>query len=414
MIDPISAASLAYPAAQDLVRLAQKMRLAYKEIRHAKQNLEETIERTERVAQTYELFRDTMKRAKRMKELAPMFEKYQVLLRRVRKEPRRIKNRLINITDIFRPLLGDTTIHPVQKFIAQYEWYRLSKKDIAPLFQEMGVLEVSMTLEDVVGNHGANVLKYLEGKMIIEFRELRKANEELRSQQLATSNQNVMPRDFAIQVLQMLETENPRLSMNKPPSSSTHTSRPSSASPPPEQPSPITPPSSPPLGRGGDGEVMTEPQPEVISRRPSKVRQAGSRQSQPSHPPSPSPPSLPQAPQLIPRADEGENQQGQDKIDVQEEQGLWVPTALFGPPKRGPRPAPGRISPEPLHTSRDRLGEQADRRASRDDYRRRRQGRGRNGSLISVYGNDGEVTATHLTGFAGLPPGWERERRSDQ
>jgi hypothetical protein len=91
----------------------------------------------------------------------------------------------------------------------------------------------------------------------------------------------------------------------------------------------------------------------------------------------------------------------------------------FGPPEAGPRPRPGRSSPAqrtPSSSGSDQRAENATPHCL-DTYAGPRNGESysggkrRTGSRISMYGNDGEVTHTHLTGPIGLPPRCQRRRR---
>jgi negative regulator of sigma E activity len=85
-----------------------------------------------------------MKVAKKIQELAPMFNRHQHLIRSINKESKRTIERLNHITGKFRSLIDDEPVSTVERLIAQYEWSRESKKTVPFLFQEMKVLERSM------------------------------------------------------------------------------------------------------------------------------------------------------------------------------------------------------------------------------------------------------------------------------
>jgi hypothetical protein len=146
MVDPLSAAGLAYPIAKDFFSLAKRLRQAYHEIQHAQKNLKTMINQTETVAETYELFTDTMADAKKVKDLATTFKKHRKLIRRVKKESIRIIKNLRIITKMFLPLLQNGPIDPIQRWITQFQWYRKEKKAVVPLLMEMRILEGSMSL----------------------------------------------------------------------------------------------------------------------------------------------------------------------------------------------------------------------------------------------------------------------------
>jgi hypothetical protein len=146
MIDPLSTAGLAYPIAKDLVGLALKLRQASHEIRHARASLKKMSDQTETVAGTYELFRETMAGAKKAKGMGGTFEKHRKLIQKVKSKSRRLASRIQAITDMFSPLLETDHVNPVQRWIAQFQWYREEKKVIAPLLMEMKILEGSMNL----------------------------------------------------------------------------------------------------------------------------------------------------------------------------------------------------------------------------------------------------------------------------
>jgi hypothetical protein len=146
MIDPLSATGLAYPIAKDLVGLALKLRQASYEIRHARESLEKMSDQTETVAGTYELFRETMAGARKVKGMGGTFKKHGKLIQKVKSKSRRLARRIRAITNMFSPLLETDRIDSVQRWTAQFRWYRKEKKVIAPLLMEMKILEGSMNL----------------------------------------------------------------------------------------------------------------------------------------------------------------------------------------------------------------------------------------------------------------------------
>lgn len=141
-----------YPIAHDLLKLAKDMQRAYRGIRHAKQDLYKVIKRTKTVARTYEFFSGTMKGAKKIEELAPMFKRHRKLIKRVKTESKRIIGRLQCITNIFGSLITGKPVDSVEKWIAQFEWFRESKKVVPPLFLDMKVLEKSMRTIGILVN----------------------------------------------------------------------------------------------------------------------------------------------------------------------------------------------------------------------------------------------------------------------
>jgi DNA repair ATPase RecN len=144
MADVLAVVGVAYPVVKDLFKLVEKLKRLHDHIRNAKYDLSRVIKRTISVAQTYDFFRDTMKVAKKIQELAPMFNRHQQLIRSVNKESKRTIERLNHITGKFRSLIDDEPVSTVERLIAQYEWSRESKKTVPFLFQEMKVLERSM------------------------------------------------------------------------------------------------------------------------------------------------------------------------------------------------------------------------------------------------------------------------------
>jgi hypothetical protein len=146
MADPASITGLVYPLAKDLIRLAKKLRQVYHEIRHARESLLKMINRIETVAATYELFRETMAEARAVRDLAETFKKHQKLLDDVEVEAERIIKSLRTVKKGFKPLLRNDYINPVERWIAQFQWYRTEKKVVAPVLVEMEILEGSMNL----------------------------------------------------------------------------------------------------------------------------------------------------------------------------------------------------------------------------------------------------------------------------
>jgi hypothetical protein len=153
MVDPLPVAG-AYPIARDLLTLAKQTRKIYKGVHYAKQNLRKMTDRAEIVAGTYGFFRETMKRAKRIKKLSRMFKRNGDLVKKVEDESKRVVDRLKGINDIFWFLRSNNRVHVTDKWIGQYQWYRRSKKIIPGLFQDMEVLESSMrTIGVLVNTH---------------------------------------------------------------------------------------------------------------------------------------------------------------------------------------------------------------------------------------------------------------------
>jgi hypothetical protein len=144
MADILAVAGLAYPIAKDLVKFAKKLRRLYKQIRNAKNDLFRVINRTISVARTYDFFRDTMKVARGIQELAPMFKRHQQLIGSIDEESIRTIGRLKHITRKFRTLIDGEPVGTIERLIAQFEWSREGKKTIPSLFQDMEVLERSM------------------------------------------------------------------------------------------------------------------------------------------------------------------------------------------------------------------------------------------------------------------------------
>lgn len=100
--------------------------------------------RTNIVARTYDFFSETMKNLKRIKELASIYARHGELIETVKRESRKIIKRLEYVTEIFWLQINENPVTTVDKWIAQFEWYRQSKKAVPSLFQDMKVLERSM------------------------------------------------------------------------------------------------------------------------------------------------------------------------------------------------------------------------------------------------------------------------------
>ncbi|KAE8346394.1 hypothetical protein BDV24DRAFT_158631 [Aspergillus arachidicola] len=423
MVDPLSVIAFAYPVAKELSSLAKNIKKACTEIYHAKKHLERVIERTMTVAETYTFFRDTIKEARKIHELHPMFRKYKRLINRVDGESSATVQKLRNVRSIFSPLGREDPVHPAEKWMAQIRWYRKGNKTIIPLFQDMEVLEQSMrTIGTLVQIH---ILKqiYLKdrsnailaqvkclGKMLhIEFDKLhhaQKSQEGLLRQNMLVPSHDIGTNDFAQAILKELRKEMRHLYRDQPPGSpSTSDSRPSSSSPNSHRPSPTTPPSSPPRQNAGNRGPAVRPQfKKILSPSVEGPRE---RLHQTRDPPLSTTRSL--------RGVEVDTlEEGPDDTDNKEQTGPYMPMPPFGLPMLGPRPRAGRTldssdgevqseSRPPRSANRGPLQQNRGSSSSRANRR--------NGSIISVYGNDGEVTPTHLTGSLGLQSGYERKKR---
>ncbi|KAB8219290.1 hypothetical protein BDV33DRAFT_204607 [Aspergillus novoparasiticus] len=374
------------------------------------------------VAETYTFFRDTIKEARKIHELHPMFRKYKRLINRVDGESSATVQKLENVSSIFSPLGQRDPVHPAEKWMAQIRWYRKGNKTIIPLFQDMEVLEQSMrtigTLVQITYSH-KYILKIdltqswhkkcLVKMLHIEFDKLhhaQKSQEGLLRQNMLVQSHDIGTNDFAQAILKELRKQIRHLYRDQPPGiPSTSDSRPSSSSPNPHRPSPTTLPSSPPRQNAGNRGPAVRPQfKEMLSPSVEAPRE---RVHQTRDPPLSTTRSL--------RGVEVDaRQEGPDDTDNKEQTGPYMPMPPFGFPTLGPRPRAGRT----LDSSDGEVQSEyrPPRSANRGPLQQNRgssssRANRRNGSIISVYGNDGEVTPTHLTGSLGLLSGYERKKR---
>ncbi|CBF82346.1 predicted protein [Aspergillus nidulans FGSC A4] len=399
-MDPISATGLAYPIAKDLYRYAKRLKRAYHEIQHAKESLKKVIEKIEIVAETYMFFKDTMDDAKKIKDMAQTFKLRRNLIRKVKSEAKQIIAELKALTNIFSPLLQNSSRDSVQKWITQFQWYRKEKSAVVPLLMDMRILQGSMDLVatlvtlQMLKNSYQNAesgrdsihmqIKHLRRLTEIGLKKLQedeKAQKEILKKRLTTAKQDDMALNLALQIIRILEKEIPGLYRNQPPDSQPTPvpATPSSSSAPPQ----ITPRTSPSLGSRPDVKGQVSP---------------------------------PLSHQTVWVIDESEQEEGME--DAPPEQGPYVRMPPFGPPEAGPRPRRGRKSldrPTPSSSGDDQL-EKNRARNHQNDYSRHRNRelysghKLRAGSRISVYGSEGEVTPTHLMGSAALPQGWQRRK----
>jgi hypothetical protein len=124
--------------------------------------------RTTSVAQTYEFFGGTMKAAREVKELVPMFNRHQPLIESIDEESKRTIRRLRNITGKFNSLIDGEYVSTVERWIARFEWSRESKKTIPSLFQDMEVLERSMrTIGTLVHIHLLSKTHQRDGSHVV-------------------------------------------------------------------------------------------------------------------------------------------------------------------------------------------------------------------------------------------------------
>ncbi|CEJ59115.1 hypothetical protein PMG11_07751 [Penicillium brasilianum] len=404
MADFLAVAGLVYPIAKDLVKFAKKLKRLYKQIRNAKNDLFKVINRTITVARKYEFFRDTMKVARGIQELAPTFKRHQELIGSIDEESTRTIRRLKQITGKFRTLIDGEPVSTVERWIAQFEWSQESKKTVPSLFQDMEVLEGSMTTigtlmhiqlisqthqrngSDVVGAQIESFKKMLS----IEFDKLeqaQRAQRKLMIHQQSSSSEHLEAKKFAEEIMQILKEEVPPLLQNHQPAESQSMS--DSRSPPTSissEPSPITTPSSsPPSSPGSQMSVIKLQQNEDVSSHRRRISRKRRTQSAPSRIPSrPSPTSLSLSDAESDNHDrKGAEPEMHDQNAGHGQAGAYMQLPPFGPPKL----------------------------VSRTSTTRRR----RNNSRISEYGDGGEVTDTHRTGSIGLPSGrWKGKSRPDQ
>ncbi|GFF64719.1 hypothetical protein CNMCM6936_005058 [Aspergillus lentulus] len=312
MADVLAVAGLAYPIAKDLLKLAKKLARLHRQVRNAKIDLTSVIKRTTSVARTYDFFRDTMKVARKIQELASMFNRHQQLMESIDEESIRTIRRLKHITSKFRSLIDGEPISTVDRWIAQFEWSRVSRKTVPSLFQDMEVLERSMRtigtlvhiqlLSQIQQRDGSDVVVAQLGsfqKMLgIEFDKLQQAQrvqKTLMMQQQTSLGQHLEARDFAQKIMQILEKEIPRLKIQQPAEGQSMSNlRSPPTSPISNKPSPITTRSPPtPSSSGSQTSVSKLQQDEDVSSPGKQIPRQRSTQSAPSRIPSrSSPPSL--------------------------------------------------------------------------------------------------------------------------
>ncbi|KAL4762230.1 uncharacterized protein BDW70DRAFT_167053 [Aspergillus foveolatus] len=385
MIDPLSATGLAYPIAKDLYRCAKRLKQAYHEIQHAKESLKKVIDKIEIVAETYMSFKDTMGDAKKNKDLAQTFKIHRNLIQKVKSEAKKIIKKLRAITDIFSPLLRSDSSDPSRE-----------KSAVIPLLMDMQILQGSMHLVATLviiqmlqhsDRNAKSERESIHMQIILteiglkKLQEDEKTQKEIRKKRSATAKQDDLAADFAQQIIQILKEEIPKLYRDQPlDSPSTPVPRPPSSSSAPPQNEPHTPPS--------------------LDFRPDARGQV-------------SPPLSHHAVFVIEKSEQEEGME-----DAPPQQGPYVRMPPFGPPEARPRPRPGRTSlnrPTPSSSGGDQPEENRARHHqnhySRHKNRELYSGhKRRTGSRISVYGNEGEVTHTHLMGSAALPQGWQRRK----
>ncbi|KAL5340011.1 hypothetical protein BJX70DRAFT_137737 [Aspergillus crustosus] len=356
MVDPISIASLAYPIATDLFRLAGDLNRIYNDIRHAKEDLHKAIERIRTTAQTYTFFQDTMNDARKMAQVAPIVNQWKDPLENVKKESRRVIRNLKNIKRKFWPLTGGSNVKPVDVWVAQCQWAAQGKKAIVPLFTEMQILERSMQLlatlvhiqialnadqRNADGQAAISAqIKYFLRDLEVNFEKLRRdkqAQAEILRQKRVTTRNDVAAKDFAQEVLRMLEREIPKLNLQRTSlfaDTSTPDSGPSMGSQP--QPAPSTPPSSD-RGERGTHQVVIDAQ-KVEETLPRPRLPLPDPSDHPKHP----------TPAVVVVEEDSEREDNTDDFSEPEQQdhGPYVPTALFGPPKPSARPPAGHSSIE--------------------------------------------------------------------
>ncbi|KAF7136917.1 hypothetical protein CNMCM5793_006579 [Aspergillus hiratsukae] len=301
MAEVLAVVGLAYPIAKDLFKLANKLRTLYKQIRNAKNDLPSVIKRTRSLARTYDFFRDTMKVARKIQELAPMFKRHRQLMGSIEEESIRTIGRLKHITDKFRSLIDSEPISTVERWIAQFEWSRVSKKTVPSLFQDMKVLERSMrTIGTLVHIQLLSKTRQRDGSAVvvaqfesftkmlgIEFDKLRQAQrvqKKLMMQQQISPSQHHEATEFAQKIMQILEKEIPRLKNHQPAESQSMTdSRSPPTSPISNEPSPITTPSpSAPSRSGSQTSVSKLQQDEDVSSPGRQIPRKRRTQSAPS------------------------------------------------------------------------------------------------------------------------------------
>ncbi|KAL4876695.1 hypothetical protein BJY04DRAFT_222871 [Aspergillus karnatakaensis] len=266
MVDPLSAAGLAYPVVKDLFRLAKRLRQAHREIKYAREDLIRVIERIEIVADAYELFHETMAGAKKNKALRRSLRKKRHLMEKVEAESARLLNTLERFTNAFLPLLRNDPLGPVERWISQYRWYRSSKKDVAPVLSRMRILEGSMGViatlviiqmlqlaDERAANRGVSIqaeINNLRKSLDIGLKKLQddqRAQVHIVKQRHASARDDISPSKFAQEVLRIVKKDIPKLYRQPPPDSPPTTGSAPSSNPSPSGPQPpSTPPSTPP------------------------------------------------------------------------------------------------------------------------------------------------------------------------
>lgn len=152
MATPLSTKAVYPGITSDFRDLARQLKKIYQRVLYGRQSLKRMTDRTEIVAGTLEFFGETMTRALKIERLDQLFRRHEFLTRKVESESEQLVTRLQDIKNIFQFLISDTPINLTDQCIAQYQWYRKSKKIVPLLFQDMEVLESSMRTIGILAN----------------------------------------------------------------------------------------------------------------------------------------------------------------------------------------------------------------------------------------------------------------------
>ncbi|KAL4938216.1 hypothetical protein BDV06DRAFT_226188 [Aspergillus oleicola] len=366
MADVLGAVAACDQLIGSFTSLYKDLRKAYKTMRHAKEDIKLVKTRIKAIRKLWRLFRKTMKDTFSIDEFSVDLDEYREFHRGLNKHADRIIRNVRRILDILHPLLTRGPVPSWTKFQTRWTSFIQKKEELRPIYEEMRLLTgymnffIGLVLLQIaakqyeLGRSAATKVQVdtLEGTLKAELKEIKRIQKDQQSNiRLLQDTENT---HLLNEVRRVFRQELSKLPRSGPANDSPSDS--SSRSSPPLRP-PSTPPTNPDDPNNSQGNArVTARELDPISSPPVLPMPSENNRSN-SHPVhlfphseasyvsivEEFPPDQANAvPSLSPPV-EFEVMKADGSESKSNHGGMYMPTALFGPPKYRDRPRPGRV-----------------------------------------------------------------------
>ncbi|KAL4995018.1 hypothetical protein BDV10DRAFT_188478 [Aspergillus recurvatus] len=370
----------------------RQLRKAYKIMKYAESDIRQVKKRTETIRDLWRFFKQTMKDVFQIVEFSVDLEEYQQFYQDLNKQAQKLADKIFDVLRILSPILKRETVSKWIKLQIRWAWFVQEREALRLLYEEMGLLAGFMAFfmnlvqlqiaakQYMLQKSAATKVQVdgLERTLSVQLEEIKRIVKSHGPTPGLINNKEKA--DLLKEIRRVMREEVRRIP--RPGAADNSTSDTSPPSSPPPEPS-STPPTDPDnrdnskgisefpdkeLNPKSEQPILPLPSP-AIPPRPhpvnffpgSEVSYVTICEASPKDPPTAADFS-PVPIQLQARTDGGS-----ESPSISGD--MYMPTALFGPPKKQRRPRPGRVSNDTLTQTSSR-GDPRDKKAI--DHKQRR------------------------------------------